>query len=136
MNAEFWEDVILRISKRDAVNIDDVAGPTDPRRNPVGKGVFPDGIHTALAELPFKTEEMGAIGFRITEPRDDIPQAAFHLAMLAMEHEVDVIVLAHLDYCGLERFGFRCERITGDTPKARSDCEQQIRRFWNIDLVL
>jgi hypothetical protein len=53
-----------------------------------------------------------------------------------MEKEVEVIIFNHLDHCGLERFGFRCERITGDTPEEREACEEQIRRFWGIDFVM
>jgi hypothetical protein len=46
------------------------------------------------------------------------------------------VVLNETDRSGLERFGFRTERISGTTQEARAACEDQIRRFWNLDLVL
>ena len=46
------------------------------------------------------------------------------------------MVLSTTDVTGLERFGFRIERIAGETREARRRCEAQVRRFWSIDLVL
>ncbi len=58
------------------------------------------------------------------------------LAAFAIERDVEIVVLNEADRSGLERFGFRIEQISGDNPEARAACEDQIRRFWNIDLVL
>lgn len=136
MNAEHWGGVISRITRSDAQNVDDIAGAWDPRCNPTGRAIFPEGASLAPEGMPFKSEAMSAIGFRMTEPRKDIIQVAMQLATLAMENEVEVVIFNHLDYCGLERFGFRCERITGDSADAIELCEEQVRRYWNIDLIL
>lgn len=136
MNAEHWGNVIARITLHDAINIDDLTGPMDPRRNPVGRAIFPDAVQLPVEGMPFNSEDMTAIGCRISEPLEDIAQVALSLATLAMEKEVEVIIFNHLDHCSLERFGFRCERITGDTPEEREACEEQIRRFWGIDFVM
>lgn len=135
MNADRWGEIIARITLQDAVNIDDITRPMDPRRRPRGHAVFPADKSPVIA-MPFKSDEMCAIGCRITEKRDDIVQIALQLATLAMEKEVEVVIFSHLDYCGLERFGFRCERVTGDTPEERAACEEQLRRFWSIDYVM
>ena len=79
---------------------------------------------------------MACIGVRVDAPIEDVADRAMRLGMLAMERDCEIIVLNHLPYSGLERFGFRCERMVGDTPEARAACEAQIRRFWNLDIVI
>ena len=66
----------------------------------------------------------------------DAADRALRLIAFALEKDVEIVVLSELDLCGFERFGFRIERIAGDTPAARAACEAQIRRFWNIDMVI
>lgn len=136
MNTAFWGDVIGRITPHDAAGIDDLTGPVDPRCTHGGRVIFPQNIALPVANMPFASPDTGTIGFRITAARDDIAQVGLQLAALAMENGVEVVVFNHLDYCGLERFGFRCERIAGHTPAQKAQCEEQIRRFWNIDLIL
>ena len=51
------------------------------------------------------------------------------LAAFAIERDVEIVVLSEADCSGFERFGFRVERIAGDTPEERAACEDQIRRF-------
>jgi hypothetical protein len=58
------------------------------------------------------------------------------LVAFALEKDVEIVVLSHVDHCGFERFGFRTERIAGATEAERAACEDQLRRFWNIDTVL
>ena len=61
---------------------------------------------------------------------------AMRLVAFALEKDVEIVVLSHVDQSGFEKFGFRIERIGGETAAARDACEEQIRRFWNIDTVL
>lgn len=67
---------------------------------------------------------MIAIGVRLRQPREDLADFAVYLSTFAIERNVEAVVLSHLDYSGLERSGFRTERISGDTPEARTACEQ------------
>ena len=136
MNAAHWRDVISRIILQEATDIDDLTGQFDDRRNPSGCAIFPTGVQSLVDGVPFKDESMAAIGCRITEKREDIVHIALSLATLAMEKEIEVVIFNHVDYCGLERFGFRCERITGDTPEEKNACEEQVRRYWGIDYVI
>lgn len=133
---ERWSGALSRITRHEAVEVDDLAGAHDARRNPVGRAILPDGMPATLGDTPFRSEESAPIGFRITEVRDDLAAVAMKLTCLALEKGAEIIVLNHLPYSGLERFGFRCERVTGDTPEAIAACEEQICRFWNIDLII
>lgn len=136
MNELLWADTIGRITPNDPVGLDDLTRRFDPRCNQGGQVIFPQVSALPVADMPFKTPETGLIGFRIKAVRDDIVQVALQLAAMAMENDVTVIVFSHLDYCGLECYGFRCERVAGNTPDQKAHCEEQIRRFWRIELIL
>lgn len=136
MDTQRWSAILSRISPRDADDLDAVLGGFDPRHNPLGKDVFPriDASLAPLAEM--KRADEVCIGLRVMAELEDACDRAMRLASFAVERDVEIIVLAHCDRTGLERYGFRSERIAGETPEARAACEQQARRFWNIDLVL
>lgn len=136
MSADRWSGVLARITKTDADPIDVIAGSFDNRRNPIGSTIFPEGMGPLMPNLAFRAEDTACIGVRILEARADVADVAAHLATLALEKSVEIIILNHMPYSGLERFGFRCERIVGNTSEERAACEEQIVRFWNIDIVI
>ncbi len=125
-----------RFSRSEAENIDDLTRQHDPRVKTEGRAIFPDGCFTADLAAKLINDDDAAIGIRFMEPRTDVVAVAMKLAALGMEHSVEVIALSDLEYCGLERFGFRVERISGQTPQQREQCLSQIRQFWSLDLIL
>jgi hypothetical protein len=68
--------------------------------------------------------------------RQQCLRPCLRVAAFAIERNVEIVVLSETDYSGFERFGFRIERISGHCAETRAACEDQIRRFWNLDLVL
>lgn len=136
MPAETWTEAMTRISAAEAENIDPLIGRFDPRRDPRGRSLFPAFEPAAAPETPMKDPDRAVIGARLVSPPDDLAAYAARLLAFAMEHDVDIVVLSHLDYSGLEKFGFRTERIAGESEADRERCEAQLRRFWNIDLVV
>ena len=84
----------------------------------------------------FREADMVAIGVRVSPPPPDPAGLAVQLATFALERNVEVIVLSHLDYSGLERFGFRTERISGGSEAARIACEKQVAGFWNLEVII
>lgn len=136
MTTERWSGVLTRITRNDACEVDEIAGAFDSRRNPIGRPIFPEGMAPLMPQTAFKVEETACIGVRMTEPRENLTDMAMHLTTLALEKNVEIVVLSHLPYSGLERFGFRCERVAGDTEEARVACEEQLCRFWNIEIVI
>lgn len=136
MSAQRWNAILSRISRHDADDIDDVLAPFDPRRSPHGRNVFPEIDAVLMPQTEMKRHDAVCIGFRVRSHLPDAADRAIRLAAFAMERDADVVVLAHCESTGLERYGFRCERIDGETETAREVCEDQVRRFWNIDLVL
>ena len=83
-----------------------------------------------------KRPDAVCVGVRVAAPPPDAADRAMRLDRLRREKDVEIVVLSETDYSGFERFGFRVERIAGATRGRAPSCERQIRRFWNIDLVL
>ena len=126
---------ILRISPLAPTDIDDIVYAAAPWPRERGKDLFPEGAATAF---PGEAEprNQAALGIRMASSGDNPADFAMKLAALSVEKDVDVVVLSHLDYCGLERFGFRVERVAGDSDHARSVCEGEVKWFWGLGVVL
>lgn len=136
METQRWTALLSRIVPQVADDLDGVVGDFDPRRAPLGRDVFPAVAAALLPKTALKRADAVCVGVRVSAAPPDAADYAMRLAAFAVERGVEIIVLAEVDATGLERFGFRTERIAGDSPEARAQCEEQLRRFWNIDLVL
>jgi hypothetical protein len=135
MDPRRWSANLSRIVARDADDVDDLTGAFAPRPTP-GRDLFPAPEAPLMPGTELSRADMVCVGFRARPGLPDPADAAMRLACLAIERDVEIVVLAQGDVSGLERFGFRTERIAGDDEAARAACEDQIRRFWNLDLVL
>lgn len=136
MEADHRTAILSRIVPVDAADIDEIIAEFDQRSASTGRDVFAASDATPIPATAMKRKAAVSVGFRATARLADAADRAMRLAAFAIERDVEIIVLAEIDNCGLEQFGFRIERIAGETPAQRADCEAQIRRFWNIDLVL
>lgn len=135
MSAERWSDVIVRITREAPVDLDDLLGESAGERR-AGQEIFPPLEADPEPVAPMAREDAVAVGFRVTARLDDVADRAVRLASFALEEDVEIVILSHVEESGFERFGFRVERIVGASEEARAACEAQVRRFWNIDLVL
>lgn len=136
MSLEHYQTILSRLTTQVAEDIDDLLRPHDGRARRSGRDLFPDGVDRSPFTPAFRKADTVAIGVRITTSRDDLADLAVQLSTFALEKGAEIVVLNHLDYCGLERFGFRCERITGNTPEARDACERQVAAFWNLEIII
>ena len=134
--------ILPRIGPHDADDLDALLAPFDPRRTAGGRDLFPLPEAVLMPETGLKRADAVCVGLRVPvggaegESAGDVVDRAMRLAAFATERDVDVVILAEADRSGFERFGFRVERIAGATSEERAACEDQIRRFWNIDLIL
>jgi len=131
-----WLKRIGQITPLTPVSLDAALENLDPRLGKPGSFEFPTGAGEPEIVTPFADPERVAIGVRITEATKDRVQLAMKLAQMAAEKDADPIVLSYVDMTGLERFGFRVERIAGATDEERAVAEAQIIKFWNIVLVI
>lgn len=137
MDATQWSSILPRIAPHDADDIDALLAPYDPRHAEPGRDLFPLPEAVAMPGAALKRADAVCVGIRARagDP-GDVVDRAMRLAAFAAERDVEVVVLAEADRSGYERFGFRVERVAGETAEERTACEDQIRRFWNLDLVL
>ena len=146
MDPTHWSSILPRIGRHDADDIDPLLAPFDPRRAAEGRDLFPLLEAELMPGAALKRADAVCVGLRApavacvadsaTGSTADVVDRAMRLAAFAAERDVEVVILAEGDRSGFERFGFRVERVAGETPEARAACEDQIRRFWNLDLVL
>lgn len=138
-----WQDILTHICLGEVQSLDDLLATMTPRSREGGGPVWLE-VDVLSLSLPLKDGAPDAVGFRITEtmhriwqekPGDLVIRAAM-LTSMAIEHGVEIVVLSYVPYCGLERFGFRVERIVGNTPEAREACEGQVMAFWGIEVVV
>lgn len=135
MDTPAWNATLSRIVARDADDIDDLTRAFEARPAP-GRDLFPEPEAALMPGTELVRSDAVCVGFRADGELPDPADTAMRLACFAIERDVEIVVLARADVSGLERFGFRTERIAGDDEHARAACEDQIRRFWNLDLVL
>lgn len=136
MQTPHWTTLIARIVPQDADDLDPLLSAFDTEAGLDGRALFPPETAVTRPETALKRTDSICVGLRVTAPLADAADRALRLATFAAERDVEIVVLSHVAVTGLERFGFRIERIVGDTPEDRARCEDQIRRLWNLELVL
>lgn len=136
MDPTLWNAILSRIGRHDAEDIDDLLAPHDAALPASGRDLFPLPEAVLMPATAFRREDGVAVGLRAGAAGPDVVDRATRLAAFAAERDVEIVVLASADRSGFERFGFRVERVAGDTAAERDACEGQLRRFWNLDLVL
>ena len=132
-----WEAVLARLTRHEPLDLDDLLRPLDPRAGGErGRDHLPAGVGLTPFAPQFKEEGGVAVGVRLREPPEDPAGLAGQLAAFGLERGVEVVVLSHPDYSGLERFGFRTERVVGATEAERAACERQLAAFWNLEVII
>jgi hypothetical protein len=131
-----YSKIICRITPALPSDIDDIVHASVPTHTAPGTDVFPSVMNTALRGPEQNSESPVIIGVRIKSTLEDTADLAMRLACLAMEKDVMIVILSYLDYCGLERFGFRVERVSGQTEAEQRICEDDIRSFWGVAMII
>ena len=130
------ERLLLNISPHDAEDLDGLLEEFDPQpRRPYGGEAFPDCSPVPPDAKTLARTDAVHVGLRVRDDMD-VTETALRVAAFAIERDVDVVVFSDRDRSGFERFGMRVERIGGATEDERAACEEQLRQFWQIDLVI
>jgi hypothetical protein len=129
-----WLDVIARLPAEDPPDLDALLGlPMATPPSPQPQADTPT-IHST--RLWARNETLSYIGIRVTEPPADIRRTALRLASAAVERGVIPIILSPLPRTGFEPYGFRVERLPAGPPEAVTLAEAELRRFWDLALVI
>jgi hypothetical protein len=136
MKSPCWTDLVSRIVPQQVDDLDELTRTYDERRGDTGNDIFSSINPVLHCHNSFTRPDTVCVGLRVSATLPDAYDRAMRLATLAAEEDLEVIVLALTDVTGLEHFGFRIERIADVEREARELCEEQVMRFWSIDLVL
>jgi hypothetical protein len=129
-----WLDVIARLPAEDPIDIDPILGPAPvPPPAPAPQADSPTIRSTRLWT---RNNTLSYIGIRVTKPPADIRRTALRLASAAVERGVVPIILSPLARTGFEPYGFRVERLPAGPPEAAALHESELRRFWDMALVI
>lgn len=135
MTENVWFEILGRTSPERPVQLDELVADTGASR-PRGNVVFPElGSTPSVALWDRETGGPTHIGIRILEPPESACNVARRLAAAALERGVFPVILSRVDCCGLERFGFRVERIPEDATAAKA-AEEEIRKFWDLAIII
>jgi hypothetical protein len=136
METSDYAAMVSRVCPQEADNLDPLIDTLAPRSRTPGADLFPEIEAVSMPEVRFRVDDAVTIGVMVRETIPNAADMALRLAAMAFERDAEVVILSAVDLCGLERFGFRVERMAGETHAARAACVDQVRRFWNIDLVI
>lgn len=137
MSDERWFDVVTRITPDEPVDLDPVVFNHVARE--VSREIRPRGRAAAAppsAKLWDRDETRSHIGVLISREHPDALHLALRLASAAAERGVVPVILSSLERTGLERFGFRVERLPSGSEEEVARCEAEIRKFWDMPIVI
>lgn len=136
MTTTRWGEVLARVSRDGPENLDDLLRTYDPRSTDTGAEIFPPDVGLIPFASEFRDDDTIAIGVRVREAPSEPADLAVQLGTFALERDVEVVLLSYVDYSGLERFGFRTEKISGENEAAQAVCERQIASFWSLEVII
>ena len=106
-----------RIGPQDADDLDELLAPFDRRQGAAGHDIFPLPEGVLMPHAALRRSDAVCIGLRAAAVDGTVADRAMRLAAFAIERDVEITVLSETDYSGFERFGFRIERIAGETRR-------------------
>ena len=138
MTQEHWNSVLSRIIQSGPVDLDTaIFKDCAQQAHSFGTGTDFDGdTQTLPPSGKLWNKAQSCIGVRVNDLLPDCTLAATRMAAAALERGVTPIVLTTLPDSGFERFGFRVERLIGDTVEERAIYERELMQFWNMAIVI
>ncbi len=127
---------LARLSPHAPDDLDALLAPFDRRAGPEGRDISPCPAPVRLPPTALARQDAVVIGLDLPAPVAHPADLALRLSALAVEQDLEIVVLSGQDYSGLERFGLRSERVAGTTPEERAACRDQLCQLWGIELVL
>ena len=136
MDPTKWSATISRICPQDSDDLDDLLCGFVSSTGEPGREIFALPEADLMPQTALRRADAVCVGIRVATGDGGAADRAMRLAAFGMERDVEIVVLGETDRSGLERFGFRVDRISGETEEERAACEEQLRRFWNLDIVM
>jgi hypothetical protein len=128
-----WFGVIARLSADEPTDLDPILLPAVPK--PAAPAMA-DGPVVRSSRLWERNEALSYIGIRVDHVPANVRRLALRLASAAAERGVVPIILSALPRTGFEQFGFRVERLPEGPPEATAQVEEELRKFWDMPIVI
>jgi len=134
---DFWQQMAARIVHEQPVELDGLI--FDDAQKPGGDLVrdVPDTwIAPSRANWAMSEEDRVAIGVRVTKTLPNTVDIATQLVAMAVERAIIPVILSSISPSGFEQYGFRVERLAGKDQAQLQVCEEELKRFWDIAIVI
>lgn len=135
---ETWDTIAGRLSANQPLDLDPLLAVSTTQPAPGGaltlanENLPPPSPHI----WPLQDDNLVYLGIRLVTPLDDPAGFAARLIAMAGERGIYPVIFSALDFCGLEQFGLRVERLTGATAQQRDAREQELKQFFHISVVM
>ncbi|MGL4310943.1 MAG: hypothetical protein ACRCSU_10685 [Paracoccaceae bacterium] len=127
-----WLTVLSRITPQAPIDLDDESNAAPAPVIDPGQ----DGPPPSTALWSRDETSAPAVGIRVTTPVADPMDLAQRLAAASVERGIYPVILSTLPRCGLERFGFRVERLLAGDAVTLARQEAELAKFWNFAIVV
>jgi len=140
MSIETWLAIGARIVDAAPVDLDPAV--FDSAKTGLGAGGpavrnAPEPCNPPAKPLwPLAEPDRVFIGVRVDKPLKNHVEIATALVAMACERGITPVIFSGLAHSGFERFGFRVERLAGADKTQRLICEEELKRLWDISLVV
>ncbi len=130
MTGRDWSQVLAGLSPHMPTDLDGL----DATTTPPGR-LTPPKRPPSSRLFRLETERAG-IGVRVRARLEDPSALAARLAAIALERDLMPIILSDIPRSGFERWGFRVERISGESECERDAMIEEVKAFWSIAVVV
>ncbi len=140
MSEDQWLKIAARIVAGRPISIDEILFENPGERKNPGTCIdleLPAKWTAPSPEnWPLLLPECATIGVRVTEKLDAEVQIATRLIAMATERSIVPVIFSTIAPSGFERFGFRVERLAGSDAAQLSICEEELKSFWDVAIVV
>ena len=134
-----YDGIASRLTGKSVVDLDAVL-KSDKKPKPSGGELSAPigGGSGSMSSVcwPLINADQANIGIRISDPVENLVELAGAMIAIAAERNITPIIMSQLNLPDFSQYGFRVERIAGRTAQERANCEDEIRRFYDIAMVV
>jgi len=134
---DLWQQMAARIVHEQPVELDGlVFEDVKKAGGNLGREVPDAWIAPSTANWAMNDPDRVAIGVRVDKPLPNTVDIATQLIAMAIERGITPVIFSSISPSGFEQFGFRVERLAGKDPAQLQVCEEELKRFWDIAIVV
>lgn len=126
--------ILANLSQQFPLNLDDAVFDPSSTAETVDLSASPSTPSPMLWQSA--EASVSRLGIRVREPIQNPVSLATRFASIAVERQVYPVFLSYIGDCGMQRFGFRTEQLSGLTQETQQQFEEQLALFWKLALII